>query len=78
VLSVRIDDDRSHRSRVAISFFTHGGKFLGHTYRGVATNRWVHFTLDANVKRFSGYVCAQGSDDTTKQSNLACATDIVK
>jgi hypothetical protein len=78
VLSVRIDDDRSHHSRVMISFFTHGGKILGHTYRGVATNRWVRFTLDANVKRFSGFVCAQGSDDTTKESNLACAADVVK
>jgi hypothetical protein len=78
VLSVRIDDDRSHRSRVMISFFTHGGKMLGHTYRGVATNRWVRFTIDANTKRFSGYVCAQGSDDTTKESNLACAKDVVR
>jgi hypothetical protein len=78
VLSVRIDDDRSHHSRVMISFFTHSGKTLGHTYRGVTTNRWVRFTLDANTKRFSGYVCAQGSDDTTKESNLACATDVVK
>ena len=78
VLSVRIDDDRSHHSRVMISFFTHGGKMLGHTYRGVATNRWVRFTIDANTKRFSGYVCAQGSDDTTKESNLACAADVVK
>ena len=78
VLSVRIDDDRSRHSRVMISFFTHGGKMLGHTFRGVATNRWVQFTLDANTKRFSGYVCAQGSDDTTKESNLACAADVVK
>lgn len=78
VLSVRIDDDRSHHSRVMISFFTHAGKILGHTYRGVTTNRWVEFTLDANAKRFSGYVCAQGSDDTTKESNLACAQDVVK
>ena len=78
VLSVRIDDDRSHHSRVMISFFTHGGKMLGHTYRGVTTNRWVRFTIDANTKRFSGYVCAQGSDDTTKESNLACAADVVK
>ena len=78
VLSVRIDDDHSHHSRVMIAFYTHGGKMLGHTYRAVATNRWVRFTIDANTKRFSGYVCAQGSDDTTKESNLACASDIVK
>jgi hypothetical protein len=78
VLSVRIDDDRSRHSRVMISFYSHAGKTLGHTYRGVATNRWVRFTLDASTTHFSGYVCAQGSDDTTKESNLACATDTVR
>jgi hypothetical protein len=78
VLSVRVDDDRSRHSRVMISFVSHGGKLLGHVYRGVATNRWVDFTIDANAKRFTGYVCAQGSDDTTKESNLACARDVVK
>jgi hypothetical protein len=37
----------------------------------------VYFTLSPDAKRFSGYVCAQGSDDTTKESNLACAKDLV-
>jgi hypothetical protein len=78
VLAVRITDDRSHRSRVMISFYTHAGKPLGHTFRAVRTNRWVDFTLSPDAKRFSGYVCAQGSDDTTKESNLACAKDLVK
>ncbi|MEO9174959.1 MAG: trypsin-like serine protease [Gaiellales bacterium] len=78
VLSLRIDDDKSQHSRVYISFYTHAGKRLGHTFRAVATNRWVHFALSPAPTSFSGYVCAQGADDTAKESNLACAKDVVR
>jgi hypothetical protein len=76
-LSVRIDDDRSRHSRVDLSFYTRSGKRLSHVYRGVSTNRWVRFNLTRAWKRFSGYVCAQGTDSTDKLSNFTCATDVV-
>jgi hypothetical protein len=78
VLSVRIEDDRSRHSRVYIGFYTHAGKRLGHTFRAVPTNRWVHFDLTPASSSFSGYVCAQGADDTAKESNVACASDVVR
>jgi prostatin (serine protease 8) len=78
ILSLRIDDDRSSHSRVDIGFFTRGGKRLAHAFRSVSTNRWVRFHLTRQSKRFSGYVCAQGSDGTNKQSNVACATDVIR
>jgi hypothetical protein len=77
-LSLRIDDDRSRHSRVAISVFSRGGKRIARTYRGVPTDRWVRFTLRPAGTRFRGYVCAQGSDATNKLSNLACAADVVR
>ena len=60
-----------------ISFFTHGGRSSGTPIRG------HHESLGADHDRrqheaVSGYVVAQGSDDTTKESNLACAADVVK
>jgi hypothetical protein len=77
-LNVRIDDDRSKRSRVDITFYTRGGKRLSSAFRGVPTDRWVHFRLGRAANRFSGYVCVQGTDDTKKPSNLACATDVIR
>jgi hypothetical protein len=77
VLSLRIDDDRSGRSRVDIGFYTLAGKRISHAYRAVATNRWVRFDLRPGP-RFSGWVCAQGADATAKQSNFACARDVVR
>jgi hypothetical protein len=73
----RIDDDKSRHSRVNIAFYTRGGKRLSHTYRAVATNRWVRFRLLRQMQRFTGYVCAQGTDGTDKASNMACAGDVV-
>jgi hypothetical protein len=52
------------------------GKRISHAFRGIATNRWVRFGLQPG-RRFSGWVCAQGADATAKQSNLACARDVV-
>jgi hypothetical protein len=78
VVTLRIDDDRSRRARVDIAFFTRGGKRIASAYRGVPTNRWVRFTLLRQMQRFDGYVCAQGTDGTRKQSNMACASDIVE
>jgi trypsin len=77
-LSLRIDDDHSRHSRVAISFFSRGGKRIARSYRGIPTDRWVQFSLQPAGKRFTGYVCAQGSDGTNKLSNLACAADVVR
>ena len=77
-LSLRIDDDHSRHSRVAISFFSRGGKRIARSYRGIPTDRWVQFNLQPAGKRFTGYVCAQGSDGTNKLSNLACAADVVR
>jgi hypothetical protein len=78
VVALRINDDRSRRARVDIAFFTHGGKRIASAYRGVATNRWVRFTLLRQMQRFNGYVCAQGTDATRKPSNMACASDVVE
>jgi Trypsin len=77
-ISLRIDDDKSHHSRVNIAFYTRSGKQLSHAFRAVATNRWVRFRLQRQMQRFTGYVCAQGTDGTDKVSNTACAADIVK
>jgi hypothetical protein len=51
-------------------------KRISHAFRGIATNCWVRFGLQPG-RRFSGWVCAQGADATAKQSNLACARDVV-
>jgi hypothetical protein len=78
VVSLRIDDDRSRHSQVVIAFYTRGGRRLTHADRAVATNRWVRFKLQRQMQRFSGYVCAQGTDGTDKNSNLACASDVIR
>jgi hypothetical protein len=78
VLSLRIDDDRSSRSRVDISFFTRGGRQVSQAFRSVPTNRWVRFKLRKQSARVSGSVCVQGTDGTKKQSNTACARDVIR
>ncbi len=77
-LSLRIDDDRSKHSRVDIAFYTRAGRRVARAIRGVPTNRWVHFNLRRQGRRFSGYVCAQGTDGTSKLSNRACASELVR
>jgi secreted trypsin-like serine protease len=77
-LTLRIDDDRSHRSRVDIAFYTHAGRRVASAFRGVPTNRWVHFNLRRQARRFTGYVCAQGTDGTNKLSNRACAAELIR
>jgi hypothetical protein len=77
-LSLRIDDDRSSRSRVDISFFTRGGQQVSQAFRSVPTNRWVRFKLRRQSARVSGSVCVQGTDSTKKQSNTACARDVIR
>ena len=78
VLSLRIDDDKSRHSRVGIVFYTHAGKRLSRAFRSVPTNQWVKFNLGRYSKPFSGYVCAQGADATKKQSNVACAANVIR
>ncbi|MDX6564151.1 MAG: hypothetical protein QOD65_3965, partial [Gaiellales bacterium] len=78
VLTLRVDDDKSRRSRVGIEFYTHAGKRLSRAFRSVPTNRWVQFSLGSTSKPFSGYICVQGADATKKQSNLACAANVIK
>jgi hypothetical protein len=77
ILSLRINDDHSARSWVDIGFYSHKGKRLSHTFRGVPTNRWVRFSLTPSYQPFSGYVCAQGTDSTNKPSNFGCGVDII-
>ena len=77
-VSLRIDDDRSRRARVVISFYTRAGKRLSHADRSVIANRWVRFRLMRQMQRFTGYVCAQGADSTGKRSNIQCAPDVVR
>ncbi len=38
----------------------------------------MRFKLQPAGKRFTGSVCAQGSDGTSKLSNLACAAEVVR
>ena len=71
-LLVRIDDDRSSRSRVDITFRS-GGRQVAQAFRSVPTNRWVKFRLGAQSRRASSSICVQGTDGTKKQSNKACA-----
>ena len=78
LLTLRVNDDTSHHSRVGITFYTNAGKRVSRAFRSVTTNRWVEFNLSRATARFSGYVCAQGTDGTKKVSNLACASDIVR
>jgi secreted trypsin-like serine protease len=78
VLTLRVDDDKSRHSRVGIEFYTHAGKRLSRAFRSVPTNRWVQFNLGGSSKPFSGYICVQGADATKKQSNLACAANVIK
>ena len=44
-LTLRVDDDKSRNSRVAITFHTRGGKRISRAFRNVPTNRWVTFDL---------------------------------
>ena len=78
VITLRIDDDKSRRSRIVIAFSTRSGKQLSHAYRAVTTNRWARFKLQRQSQRFSGSVCTQGADGTRKRSNMQCATDVVR
>jgi hypothetical protein len=76
-LFVRIDDDKSSRSRVDITFRT-AGRQVGQAFRSIPTNRWVKFRLRAQTKRASSSICVQATDKTKKQSNRACAHDVVR
>jgi V8-like Glu-specific endopeptidase len=78
VITLRIDDDKSRRSRIVIAFYTRSGKQVSHAYRVVTTNRWARFKLQRQSQRFSGYVCTQGTDATRKRSNMQCAADVVR
>ena len=78
LLTLRVNDDKSHHSRVGISFYTHGGKRLSRAYRNVTTNSWVEFDLGRSAKKFSGYICVQGTDATKKPSNIACAVNVIR
>jgi Trypsin len=78
VVTLRIDDDKSRHSRVVIAFYTHAGKQLSHAFRAVTTGRWTRFKLQPQPQRFTGYVCAQGSDGTDKRSNMQCAPDVIR
>jgi hypothetical protein len=77
-LSVRIDDDRSRRSRIAIVFYARDGEQTGQAYRSIPTNHWVRLELARRSRRGSGSFCVQGTDSTKKQSNTACARDVVR
>jgi secreted trypsin-like serine protease len=76
-LSLRIDDDRSRHSRVDITFRI-GGRQVSQAFRSVPTDRWVKFALHAQSHRGTSSICVQGTDATKKQSNTACARDIVR
>jgi secreted trypsin-like serine protease len=76
-LSVRIDDDRSRHSRIDIVFRS-GGSFRAEVFRSVPTNRWVRFKLSGEPRAGSSSICVQGTDGTKKQSNKACAHDLVR
>jgi hypothetical protein len=75
-LFLRIDDDRSKRSRVGITFYNGGHHKLARAFRSVPTNHWVKFRLPGDSRRVSGSICVQGTDSTKKQSNTACARDV--
>ena len=77
-LSVRIDDDKSQRSRIEVSFYTKKFKRVGGGVRSVKTNRWVSFTVLPAHAAFNGFVCVEGYDKKAKLSNLACASDTVR
>jgi secreted trypsin-like serine protease len=77
-LSVRIDDDNSRHSRVDIIFYSKDGDQTAQAFRSVATNRWVKLKLAPKTRRSSGSFCVQGADGTKKQSNKACARDVVR
>ena len=51
---------------------------MGQAFRSVVTNRWVKFRLHAQSKRGTSSICVQGTDGTKKQSNKACARDVVR
>ena len=73
-----IDDDRSRRSRIAIVFYARDGEQTAQAYRSIPTNRWVRLELARRSRRSSGSFCVQGTDGTKKQSNTACARDVVR
>jgi Trypsin len=77
-ISVRINDDRSRRSRIAIVFYAGDGEQAAQAYRTVPTNRWVRLGLGTRTRRATGTFCVQATDSKRKQSNTACARDVVR
>jgi secreted trypsin-like serine protease len=77
-LTLRVNDDRSTRSRVDITFYVRGARPVAQAYRVVPTNRWVRFKLRAQSRAVAGSVCVQATDSTKKQSNKACARDVIR
>jgi len=77
-VSVRINDDRSRRSRIAIVFYAGDGEQAAQAYRSVPTNRWVRLGLGTRTRRTAGTFCVQATDSKRKQSNTACARDVVR
>lgn len=77
-LSVRIDDDRSRRSRIAIVFYAGNGQRAAQAFRSVPTNRWVRLEFGPSARRESGTFCVQATDSKKKESNTACARDVVR
>ena len=47
-------------------------------FRSVTTNRWVDSSSARRRTKLSGSVCVQGTDGTKKQSNRACASNVIK
>ena len=77
-LSVRIDDDKSTRSRIEVSFYTKKFKRINGAFRSVKTNQWISFTVQPTNAPFIGFVCVEGTDKKAKLSNFACAADVVR
>ena len=77
-LSVRIDDDRSRRSRIAIVFYARGRRADCAGLPQHPDQPLGPAGARAPVQRSSGSFCVQGTDGTKKQSNTACARDVVR
>jgi hypothetical protein len=61
-----VTDDKSRRAGVDIGFYTRGRRRLTHAFRVVSPNHRARFRLMRQMHRFTGYVCAQGTDGTRK------------
>ncbi len=72
-LTLRVDDDKSRHSRVAITFSTRAGKRISRAFRNVPTNRWVTFRIGQSLEGVPGPTSAHRARTRRRSSRTSRA-----